>query len=768
MGGFRASILPRVRLSEESFAARHRALRAVLWLQLPILAVVTALQDPAGSPGMAGMDHLHEATSIIYVMTAALVVCAVASTFVHGRRTGAVVVSVGLLLSAALLVSAGGGSTDLHFGFFLMIGLISLYQDWLPLALAVVLILLHHLLLGEIAPALLYSEPIASVEYVRFALVHGGFILGSCAIQIVYWRFAEHAEREKVLIRAEAAGVMQRSAERYEALVQDGSDVIAVVSREERITSVNAAAYQVMGYRSEEMINTNYRSLIQPEDMALLSAAFADGRAEHRTELRIRHADGSWHWHDMAVRDLRDNPAVAGWVLNHRDVTERRAFQDRLKHEAAHDLLTGLANRGEFLRALGQGLADAETESTGLAVLYLDLDGFKQVNDVYGHETGDALLVAVSAGLRRCVLGSDTVGRLGGDEFAVLLNKIEKVDDAATTADRILTELRRPVVLGAHTIVPGASIGISLATPGVPTDMLLHQADTAMYHAKRDPTAGWRVYVDGLHDPSVAAPALEDDLREALDSDRLHLQYQPVVDLLTGDLTGFEALIRWRHPVLGLLQPGDFIALAEQSELIDRLGAWVLTNACRQVLRWQRQLPTESRLGLSVNISAAHLIAPTSVDRLLAILHQTGFAPGDLTIEIAESAVIDADPLVEQLAELQGHGVRIALDDFGTGYSSLRYLTRLPVDALKIDTCFVAELDGTRLGSAVPESVIRLATILNLDTIAEGVETAAQAAELTLLGCRAAQGYLYAHPLDAEQVDALIESGGRPTFSATR
>lgn len=763
MSGFWAALMPHARLSDQAFGSRHRALRLVLWVQFPVLAALAALGHDLHAP-----DGGFGTTAFVALMALTLASCALGSLIVHARRAASVLVSLGLLISSALLVTIGGGRTDLHFAFFLTVGLISLYQDWLLLALSVVLVVVHHLAMGLLDPMMVYSEPRAGHDFVLLAALHSGFVLGYGAIQIVYWRFAEQAQAETDRVRAAAGQTLRRHAERFEALVQDSFDVIAVVDRVGKIISVSAAVERVMGYSPESLVGTSYPALFHPDDLHRLDLALAQG--EYRIEIQARHADGSWHWHDMALRDLTGNPAVGGWVINHRDITERRIFQDKLEYDATHDALTGLANRGELLRRLQQELARTAATGAGMAVLYLDLDNFKQVNDVAGHETGDALLVSTARGLLDCVLGSDTVGRLGGDEFAVVLSRIGGIDEAAAVAARISAALTAPIEINGHAIVPGVSIGIALARDGITGDVLLHQADTAMYHAKRDPAAGWRCYVEGLHDPSVSAAALEDDLLRAADDDQLRVHYQPMVNLVTGELTGFEALVRWEHPALGLLQPDDFIKLAEQSHHIAAVGDWVLSTACQAVRRWQRRLAAGTRLGLSVNLSTRQLDQPDSVDRITAILHRTGFSPGDLSLEVTEGASLDQDDVIDRLGLLQRHGIRIALDDFGTGRSSLRHLSRLPVDILKVDRHFVAELDGSRIGSAVAEAVIRLGHILNLDTVAEGIETAAQAAELTLLGCRAGQGFFYAHPLSPEQVELLLDAdplGGLPVLPAT-
>jgi diguanylate cyclase (GGDEF)-like protein/PAS domain S-box-containing protein len=758
--GLVAIALPEIRLSDDAFRSRHRVLRVILWLQVPLLELVARLHagesDATSMGGMVGMEHVGAApVSLVWGMVAGVFGCAVLSMLVRTRRASAVIVSLGLLLSAAALVPIGGGATDLHFAFFIVLGLISLYQDWVPLVISVLLVAIDHFILGTLQGDLLYSEPVARLEPLRFALLHAGFVLAMCAVQVTYWHFANTSQVEKENIQARAAEALRRNAERFEALVQDSSDVTIVIDESGLITSSSAAAQHVMGYRPGELAGTLHHALIHAEDLLELIAA----EDSQRVEARVRHANGEYHWHDVTIRNLSDHPAVGGVVANHRDITERRMFQERLVYEASHDALTGLANRAELLRSLQAALTElppATESSTGLAVLYLDLDGFKQVNDSYGHETGDALLKAVAAGLHRCVLGSDTVGRLGGDEFAVVLNHISCVEDAVTVARRILSETAQPVSVNGYTLNPATSIGIALSEPGLQTDQLLHRADTAMYHAKRSRSGSYQLYIDGMHEPDVDASTLEDDLRRAVSGNQLRVHYQPIVALADGELLGLEALVRWQHPERGLLPPAEFIALAEQALVIHDIGQWVLREACTQVLRWQRQVATGHRLIVSVNLFPHELDQEPMTEDVLRILAETGLAPADLVLEVTESALINADSAVPQLTALHDRGVRIALDDFGTGYSSLRYLTRLPVDVLKLDRCFVAELNGTPQGSAVAEAVIRLGQILRLDTVAEGVENEDQATELTLLGCRSGQGFLYARPLRPEQVDALF------------
>lgn len=514
--------MPDIRLSPETFAVRHRMLRTVLTLLLPLLVVVAVFReriDVLLQQPHAG--HLH-GRALIWIMVAAAGACAVAASLIRSRRAGSLVVSLGLLLSSAALVHAGGGLTDLHFAFFVVLGMISLYQEWLTLVLSVGLVAVHHVLVGYIVPSLVFSDPRAWQHPVAFALLHAVFVLAMCAVQLAYWRFIRRAQEEKEKMQEQAAEQLRRREERYRALVQDSCDVISVVDHHGMIESVSPAVRTVMGYRPEDLVGTSYYALIHPDDATAIQAVSAGGMAEQRAEVRARHADGGWHWHDVTLRDLIAHPAVGGIVVNHRDVTERRQFQDLLQHEAAHDVLTGLVNRGALLKALDHAL-DARTGDTHLAVLFIDLNDFKPINDTLGHEAGDKLLVAVARALQRSVLGSDTVGRLGGDEFAVVLGDITSEDNAIAVTTRILSALAEPVVVGGATIRCTASIGVALAGPGCAgTDELLRWADAAMYHAKRAKDTGWALYSDNLTDDASPAALPEHDPHHPHDQPILH------------------------------------------------------------------------------------------------------------------------------------------------------------------------------------------------------------------------------------------------------
>jgi diguanylate cyclase (GGDEF)-like protein/PAS domain S-box-containing protein len=510
-------VVPKPQLSDAAFASRHRVLRFVLWLHVPVLILVAVLarETTAHLGHTPGTPHNSLGTSLVWVMITSVAGFAMLGSVIRGRRAGAVVVSTGLLLAAAALVHAGGGLTDLHFHFFVVLGLISLYQDWLPFLLSVGLVAVHHVWTGIVTPSLLYSDPRAAEYPVRWAVMHASFVLAACAVHVAYWRFARDAQKETDSVRAESEHALRRSEERHRALVQDSCDVIAVIGREGVVTAVSPAIEPVTGHRADDVIGTEYLSLIHPDDLAGILEVQPGTHAQNRAEVRLRHADGTWQWHDVTLRDLTDHPAIEGIVAHHRDISDRRAFQERLAHEASHDALTELANRAAFLRRTQDVLATTTRYHQRVAILFLDLDGFKPINDTYGHEAGDAALKAVAAKLRLCVLGSDIVGRLGGDEFAVTLTNISTAENAVVVAERILAELATPCFVLDQPVLVGGSIGIALSDRESDLDELLHRADVAMYRAKRAKTTGWELYADGMAGHDLDGVAREDDLAGA-------------------------------------------------------------------------------------------------------------------------------------------------------------------------------------------------------------------------------------------------------------
>jgi diguanylate cyclase (GGDEF)-like protein len=439
------------------------------------------------------------------------------------------------------------------------------------------------------------------------------------------------------------------------------------------------------------------------------------------------------------------------------EMDERMSLETKLTHQAFHDSLTGLANRELFRNDLEKAMARSERHPNSVAVLYLDLDNFKMVNDTFGHEAGDDLLKQVAGCFEEVIRPSDTAARLGGDEFAIILDDLDGLDPAARVAERLLVALRQipqpDSVLPVH-----ASIGIALTGVDAPDiDHLLRNADYAMYEAKSSGKNAYRMY-----DPQMAKRAedsllLEQELRHGITNGELELHYQPLVSLPDAETVGYEALVRWNHPTRGLLQPAAFVDLAEERGLIVKLDTWVLNSACHQMAEWKARYPEFGPLHVSVNISASHFEDADVVDDVAAALRSSTLEPSALHLEVTESTLMrDKDAAAATLRRLKQLGVSISLDDFGTGYSSLSYLQNFQLDILKIDRSFVAGVASGPEESALTRAIVRIAQSLHLDVVAEGIETAAQATELARIGCRVGQGFLFSRPRPVAAIEAEI------------
>jgi diguanylate cyclase (GGDEF)-like protein len=431
---------------------------------------------------------------------------------------------------------------------------------------------------------------------------------------------------------------------------------------------------------------------------------------------------------------------------------------EQLTKQAFRDSLTGLPNRALFMDRLSHGLTGAKRRHEHLAVLFLDLDRFKVINDTLGHTVGDQLLVEVSDRLGSSLRPGDTVARLGGDEFGILLEDVADAETAEAVALRIEEELAKPLHFEGREIFVSASIGIALSSArlGMPEE-ILRDADLAMYHAKSKGNARHEIFDDSMSAPALDRMDLEMDLRSAISRQEFRLHYQPILRMDTGRITEVEALIRWQHAKRGLLQPDSFIGLTEETGLIVPIGQWVLREACRQAREWQLEFPSIPPLVMSVNLSAKQFQNPNLVQEISQALAESGLAAGSLKLEITESVVMqDAPATLAKLKDLKDLGIRLAIDDFGTGYSSLGYLKRFPVDTIKIDRSFVKGLSKDGNDNAIVRAVITVAKTLNMDVTAEGVETEQQRIELKALGCDRAQGFLFARPAAAEHVGPLL------------
>ncbi|PZC45766.1 MAG: putative signal transduction protein [Chloroflexi bacterium] len=580
----------------------------------------------------------------------------------------------------------------------------------------------------------------------------------------------QYTERTRVSVERlrDAYRVIRASEERFRSLVQNAPGVVAVVDPSGAFHYASAPDLEGEG-PIEEGGPCRMADVVHPDDLPRVLSVIAEAatcpQGEMRLELRMRRADGAWREFEAIVSNLLDNEAVGGIVLNAHDVTERKGLEDQLRYEAFHDALTGLPNRVLFTDRLGQAVARAKRSQQGLGVLFLDLDRFKYINDSLGHEVGDDLLREIGRRMPEAARSADTVARFGGDEFVVLVEDIGSVGEAVSVADRILTAIREPVALHGRSHVVTASIGIAFGMGSRDGQDLIKEADAALYRAKARGRARYAIFDDSRDHYPVDRLDLESDLHQALQRDELRVFYQPEMDLQSGRVCGFEALVRWAHPRRGLISPADFIPLAEVSGEIVPIGQWVLEEACRQATAWQGVLGDDP-LSMSVNLSAPEFREPDLLIRVAETIERWDLPAGRLRLELTESVLMDDDPALHALlANLKQLGVQMAIDDFGTGYSSLSYLKRMPVDALKIDRSFVADLGRDPRQASIIEAVVRMARALGMVVIAEGIEEREQLSFLTRVGCESGQGFLFARPLAAAAIPEAVRALNRGQLS---
>jgi len=628
-----------------------------------------------------------------------------------------------------------------------MVGVIALYQDWQPFLFSVGFVALHHGFTGVLSPEVVFDDPDAWRSPWVFAAIHTFFVLCASAVSIATWGIVEAGHR-----RSQAQ--LTASESRFRALIEHSSDVVTVFDLGSTISYDSPSCQTVLGYAPGERVGTNGFSYLHDDDRiraleVLTQVAEHGGTAE--VELRIRHRDGSYLWAETSVTNLLHEPEVNGFVANFRDVTARKALEDQLAHQAFHDPLTGLANRALLLDRIDHALASAQRDpKRRLAVVYLDLDDFKAVNDVFGHEAGDSLLREAADRIAGVLRPGDTASRLGGDEFAVLLENLVESDLAYEIGARLLEALQAPFEANGEDVSVSASIGIAVNASDDDAASLLRNADLAMYRAKGDGKGRFEIYEAGMHALVVDRVALKADMRRAIDAGEFEPHYQPIVDLATGKISGVEALVRWHHPDRGLVSPASFIPMAEETGLIVRIGSHVLHRACADAMRWRAEFGADAPVHMSVNLSPRQIQDPGVVIDVADALARSGLPPHALILEITESYLLtDTDGAARTLSRLKELGVRIALDDFGTGYSSLTHLDRFPVDVLKIDKSFVdslADTDGER--SSLVDAIVNLGMTLGIQITAEGIERPEQLARLRSMGCEMGQGFHFARPMD--------------------
>ena len=567
---------------------------------------------------------------------------------------------------------------------------------------------------------------------------------------------------------------LKESESRFHSAFTHAAIGMALVSTEGRFIQANKSFCDMLGRSLPELLASQLPALVNPDDLGALQGPvdrLVKGElASVHTEVRGMHRDGSDVWMSLNISLARDwQFRTHNLIVQAQDISARRRAEAELYHNAYHDSLTQLSNRTHFNEQLNRAIARVQRHpEQRFAVMYLDFDRFKMVNDSLGHKAGDELLVNLARRLKEMLRPTDVLARLGGDEFAILVEDLNRQRDAVELTERIQKELQKPVQLGSMEVAISASIGITFSTNGYQSsDQIIRDADIAMYKAKSKGKAQYALFDSSLHQHVTAQLQLESELRRALGQGQIYLEYQPICSLRDRMLIGFEALVRWNHPERGLLEPSTFIPVAEETGLIVPLGNWVLTEACRQMREW-KAIRDSSKLQMSVNVSSLQLTHPDFVSHVQRALQAAEMDPAQLTLEVTESVLMDGiENAVSTLSALRHMGVTLSIDDFGTGYSSLSYLATLPIDALKVDRSFIERMSRDGDGGEIVKAIFKLGQALSKQVFAEGIETGAQLTLLQELGCEYGQGFLLSRPVDAARAAGFlnVQSQGLPAVA---
>ena len=607
------------------------------------------------------------------------------------------------------------------------------------------------------------------LAYLVVLLGHANFVAACALIAlgfVAYFAFdlnpALSTTQAKLLEKRDRAATGDN--ERFRSAFDHAAIGMALVSSEGRWLQVNRSLCDILGYAEHDLLSTDFLGITHPEDLpaalANISQVLKGKTATSQMEKRYIHKNGHEVWVHWCVSLARDAYTQSvHLIFQIQDITDRKLAEQRLHHDAFHDALTGLPNRALFMDHLKLAIARSQRHHQRLfAVLYLDLDRFKIVNDSLVHTTGDQLLVGIADRLKQNLRPGDTVARLGGDEFTVLVEDIADEAEAIQIAERIQKELSIPFALNGREVFTTISMGIAPSSTGYANaEDILRDADTAMYRAKASGKARYEIFDTAMHARALNLLQMETDMRRAVEREEFFLHYQPIVSLENFALRGFEALVRWQHPERGYISPMDFIPVAEETGLIIPLGEWVLREACRQMQRWQKLFPSDTPLFISVNLSSKQFGQSDLIEKAATIFHETGINPRTIKLEITESVVMEnIETATEMLKQLRALGVQLSIDDFGTGYSSLSYLHRFPIDTLKIDRSFVTRMSGQNENTEIVRTIVVLAQNLGMDVVAEGVETNDQLRLLRELGCENGQGYFFSKPVNKHGAEKII------------
>lgn len=562
--------------------------------------------------------------------------------------------------------------------------------------------------------------------------------------------------RNDITARKQMEEQVKKSERMYRFIAENSSDLIAMVDFDGNYVYASPSHETILHFSQSDLESSNFLDYIHDDDRAEVFNKIKRGLS-CQLEFRMRKSNDSYIYVEATISVARNQEYV---ILVMRNITERKKKETHIYHLAFHDALTDLPNRRMFMKQLREEVAMARHSSGKLAVMFLDLDRFKYVNDTWGHEAGDYILTVAANRIKSILRSDDLIGRLGGDEFAVMLKNINGADDVAAFTEKLRNCFDDPVEVGnKQQYTLSCSIGIALFPDhGTEAEKLLLNADTALYAIKGQGKNEYAIFTREMEDKSLEHVLLENELRKAIDSEQFYIDYQPKFDFVEGKMIGMEALLRWRHPDLGVIPPLKFIPLAEETGLISQIGEWVLRNACEQNKMWQEEgFPP---LRISVNLSVKQLEDPNIVEKIKRILTDTKLDPKWLELEVTESVFADIEDAPSILQDIRDLGVHISIDDFGTGYSSFSYIKHLPVDTLKIDASFIRDIHENEESKAIVKAVLTLADTLGMEVLAEGIELNEQLKVLNEDGCKLGQGYLFSKPLSKENFERFIEMGG--------